>query len=63
LLDDPLWRPAFGFRIGHPLAAAAASPRRPVSVVIGQPARLDYDVARAGTETRAQEAALARRLR
>jgi hypothetical protein len=63
LLDDPLWRPTFAFRVGHPLVAAGASPRRPVSSVIGQPARLAYDVARAGAETRAQEAALARRLR
>jgi hypothetical protein len=63
LLDDPMWRPTFAFRIGHPMAPAGASPRRPVSLVIGQPARLGFDVARAGAETRAQEAALARRLR
>jgi len=63
LLDDPLWRPTFAFRIGHPVTAAAPSPRRPVSAVIGQPARLAYDVARARAETAAQEAALARRLR
>jgi nitroreductase len=62
LLDDPAWRPTFAFRIGHPLSPPGASPRRPVSMVIGQPARLAYDVGRAGAETRAQEAALARRL-
>ena len=63
LLDDPVWRPTFAFRIGHPVSAAAPSPRRPVSAVIGQPARLAYDVGRARAETAAQEAALARRLR
>ena len=62
LLDDLAWRPTFAFRIGHPLKPAGASPRRPVSMVIGQPARLAFDVARAAAETRAQEAALARQL-
>ena len=63
LLDDPLWRPTFAFRLGHPISAPGASPRRPVSAVIGHPARLAYDVARASAETAEQEAALQRRLR
>ena len=62
LLDDPAWRPTFAFRVGHPVKPAGASPRRPVSMVIGQPARLGFDVARSAAETRAQEAALARQL-
>ncbi|MFZ4690282.1 MAG: hypothetical protein ACOYLS_13665 [Polymorphobacter sp.] len=61
LLDDPAWRPTFAFRIGHAAAAALASPRRPVSAVIGAPARLEYDVERARAETAAQDAAMAKR--
>jgi nitroreductase len=61
LLADPLWRPTFAFRLGHPTAPALPSPRRPVSEVIGQPARLAYDVERARAETAAQDAALAKR--
>ncbi len=51
LLNDVEWRPTFAFRAGHPTVAAPASPRRPVSEVLGLPARLAYDVARARAET------------
>ncbi len=63
LLDDATWRPTFALRIGNPRAPALASPRRPVSEVIGAPARLDWDIEQARAETAAQDAALARRLR
>ncbi|WP_426168772.1 hypothetical protein [Sandarakinorhabdus sp. DWP1-3-1] len=63
LLDDAAWRPTFALRIGNPVAPAPASPRRPVSAVIGAPARLDWDVEQARAETAAQDAALARRLK
>ena len=63
LSDDPAWHPTFAFRIGHADAPALASPRRPVSEVIGPPSRLAWDVERARDETRAQDAALARKLR
>ena len=63
LLDDTRWRPTLALRIGNPLAPAPASPRRPLSQVIGPPARLDWDIEQARAETAAQDAALARRLR
>jgi hypothetical protein len=44
LLDDPLWRPSFAFRIGLADAPAGAALRRPVSAVLGAPARLSWDV-------------------
>jgi hypothetical protein len=44
LLDDPAWRPGFGFRIGIADAPAGAALRRPVSAVIGPPARLAFEV-------------------
>ncbi len=61
LLVDPAFRPTFAFRLGHGHRPAAASPRRPVSEVIGQPARLDYEVSRAAAETRAADDVLDRR--
>jgi nitroreductase len=61
LLDDPAWRPTFSFRLGTTQRAAMASPRRPVSLVIGAPARLQYDVDQARALTEAQDAALVRR--
>ncbi len=44
LLDDPAWRPTFTFRLGHANTPAPAAFRRPVSDVLGPPARLDWDV-------------------
>ena len=44
LLDDPAWRPSFCFRIGLADAPAPAALRRPVSEVLGPPARLDWEV-------------------
>lgn len=61
LLDDPALRPTFAFRIGHADTAAPASPRRPVSSVIGAPARRGYEVDRARAETAAQDAVMAKR--
>jgi nitroreductase len=61
LLDDPAQRPTFAFRIGKAEAVALPSPRRPVSRVIGAPARIGYDIDRARAETLAQDAALAAR--
>ena len=58
LLDDPALRPTFAFRLGRAAVTAPESPRRPVSQVIGDPARIGYEVERAQAETRAQEAAL-----
>lgn len=58
LLADVAWRPTFAFRIGLPAAPARPSPRRPVSEVIGAPARLGYEVERAAAATAAQEEAL-----
>jgi nitroreductase len=55
LLEDSDWRPTFGFRLGLVDGAAPASPRRPVSEVIGMPARLDYEIERARAETSAHE--------
>jgi hypothetical protein len=62
-LDDSAMRPTFAFRLGRAADAAAASPRRPVSKVIGAPARIGYEVDRARAETVAQEAAVQRRRR
>ncbi len=44
LLDDPAWRPSFAFRLGTADAPAGAALRRPVSDVIGHPARLEWEV-------------------
>lgn len=44
LLDDPAWRPSFGFRIGIADAPAKPALRRPVSDVIGPPARVAFEV-------------------
>jgi hypothetical protein len=44
LLDDPAWRPSFAFRLGIADAPAGAALRRPVSAVLGPPARLDWEV-------------------
>ena len=55
LLEDRAWRPTFAFRLGNPAAPALPSPRRPVSEVIGTPARLGYEVDRAAAETAAAE--------
>ncbi|WP_353217808.1 hypothetical protein [Sandarakinorhabdus sp.] len=44
LLDDPAWRPSFAFRIGIADAPALPALRRPVSAVIGPPARLAWEV-------------------
>ena len=51
LLDDKEWRPTFAFRLGNPLAAPLASPRRPVSDVIGSPARLAFEIEKSKAET------------
>ena len=63
LLEDPMMRPTFAFRLGHADAAAPASPRRPVSAVIGDPARMGYEVDRARAETAAQDAVMTARRR
>jgi hypothetical protein len=57
MLEDVAWRPTFALRIGNPFAPARASPRRPVSEVMGAPARLADDVERSAAETLAQEQA------
>jgi nitroreductase len=44
LLDDPAWRPSFLFRLGQADAPAGAALRRPVSAVIGPPARMAWEV-------------------
>jgi hypothetical protein len=44
LLDDPAWRPSFGFRIGVADEPALPALRRPVSAVLGPPARLAWEV-------------------
>jgi hypothetical protein len=44
LLDDPAWRPSFAFRLGVADTPAGAALRRPVSAVLGPPARLDWEV-------------------
>jgi hypothetical protein len=63
LLDDKAWRPTFAFRLGTTLRPAAASPRRPVSLVIGAPARLQYDIDQSRARTAAQDASLAKLVR
>jgi hypothetical protein len=44
LLDDPAWRPSFAFRLGIADAPAGAALRRPVSAVLGKPARMAWEV-------------------
>lgn len=44
LLDDPALRPGFAFRLGRADAPAQVALRRPVSAVIGPPARLGFEV-------------------
>lgn len=44
LLDDPSWRPSFAFRLGQADAPARPALRRPVSEVMGPPARLEWEV-------------------
>ncbi len=44
LLDDPAWRPSFAFRLGVADAPAAPALRRPVSEVIGPPARIEWEI-------------------
>ena len=44
LLDDPAWRPSFCFRLGIADAPASAALRRPVSAVLGPPARLAWEI-------------------
>lgn len=44
VLDDAAWRPSFAFRIGLADAPAAAALRRPVSAVLGPPARMAWEV-------------------
>lgn len=56
LLEDPALRPTFAFRLGRADAPAPSSPRRPVSAVIGDPARMGFEVDRARAETAAQDA-------
>ncbi len=54
--------PTFAFRLGHAESLAGRSLRRPVSQVIGPPARLGYEVERARAETALRDAQLMRRL-
>jgi hypothetical protein len=61
ILDDLAMRPTFAFRLGRASTSAPASPRRPVSLVIGSPARIGYDIDRARAETVANDAALVAR--
>jgi nitroreductase len=61
LLPEDGWRPTFALRLGHPPDLAPASVRRPVSAVMGPPARLGYDVERSAAETRSQQEQLDRR--
>lgn len=61
LLRDAAWRPTFAVRLGYPAAPAAASPRRPVSAVVGQSARLAFETGRSAAETAGYEAAMARK--
>ena len=51
LLENADWRPTFAFRIGKLLTQVPPSPRRPVDEVLGPPARLGFDVAKAAAET------------
>jgi nitroreductase len=62
LLPEAGWRPTFALRLGHAPDPAPASVRRPVSAVMGAPARLSYDVERSAEETRSQQDQLERRL-
>ncbi|WP_439533267.1 hypothetical protein [Polymorphobacter sp.] len=55
-------RPALAFRMGHANTAAPPSLRRPVSEVVGFPARLGYEVERSAAETAVRDAQLQRRL-
>jgi nitroreductase len=61
LLPDSQWRPTFALRLGRPFGPARASPRRPVSEVMGPPARLAFDVERSAADTQTHEQALAKR--
>ena len=61
LTGEPALRPTFAFRLGHADTPAPESPRRPVSTVIGDPARQGYEVDRARAETAAQDAIMAGR--
>jgi hypothetical protein len=58
--DSP--RPAMAFRIGRAEAAAPPSKRRPVSAVVGYPARLGYEIDRSAAETAIRDAQLRQRL-
>lgn len=58
MLEDPAWRPTFALRLGHPFGPARASVRRPVSEVMGPPARLAFDVERSKADTAKHERAL-----
>ncbi len=60
LIDDSGRSISFALRLGRADSPAPASLRRPVSDVIGAPARLGYDIERARAATRAQELALER---
>jgi hypothetical protein len=62
LLGEDRRRTTFAFRIGRASAAAGASLRRPVSEVLGPPARLAFEVDRARAETVARDAELVRRI-
>ncbi|MBU6166817.1 MAG: hypothetical protein KGQ52_11930 [Alphaproteobacteria bacterium] len=44
LLDDAAWRPSFAFRLGLADTPAPPALRRPVSAVIGHPARMEWEV-------------------
>ncbi len=55
-------RPTFAFRIGFADTPARPSLRRPVSQVLGEPARLGYEVDRAKAETAIRDAQLLQRL-
>jgi hypothetical protein len=54
--------PAFAFRLGRAEAPAGPSLRRPVSEVVGAPARLGYEVERSAAETAIRDAQLRHRL-
>ncbi|WP_310474431.1 hypothetical protein [Sandarakinorhabdus sp.] len=44
LLGDTVWRPSFAFRLGVADAPAGPALRRPVSAVLGPPARMAWEV-------------------